>query len=422
MGVQYTPWMSAAAGDVAKAVQTRRDTRLEHAKQDLMGRALVDPAALEQLNALDAEAGMRVAEHIRKNKEASTQADMVQREAFGEELESFRDQVAGFPDASAAQVYAQPQLDRLHANYPELAQSHNVPKQFDESIYVESQTLAGANSDRERAGGPGLFEFQDPESGETYMARGQQIWDPVSNKSEVSWASGPDGKPLRAVSATHSPEQAGAVTYAKSREGERGSGQGERERDDINLGLDSAMSVPDLQRARELLDVVSTGGIQKHINDIQEYFGDNSVAVADMGELGTLLATDLMDKFSLMTGVLSESDMRLLQSMSSDTTRSTATNIRLLDNLMRRTERKVLRGLDRAREGGTASEISELERAARDLGLTEKEIKEGVVDPKAAGGAPSEQAIGIETQADYDALPSGAVYVDPDDGKKYRKP
>lgn len=28
----------------------------------------------------------------------------------------------------------------------------------------------------------------------------------------------------------------------------------------------------------------------------------------------------------------------------------------------------------------------------------------------------------ISTQAQYDALPSGALYVDPDDGKTYRKP
>lgn len=35
--------------------------------------------------------------------------------------------------------------------------------------------------------------------------------------------------------------------------------------------------------------------------------------------------------------------------------------------------------------------------------------------------APSGPA-SISTQAQYDALPSGALYVDPDDGKTYRKP
>lgn len=35
------------------------------------------------------------------------------------------------------------------------------------------------------------------------------------------------------------------------------------------------------------------------------------------------------------------------------------------------------------------------------------------------------QSIGVttpQTQAEYDALPSGAIYIDPDDGKRYRKP
>ncbi|MGG3814206.1 hypothetical protein ABEV34_21540 [Methylorubrum rhodesianum] len=41
---------------------------------------------------------------------------------------------------------------------------------------------------------------------------------------------------------------------------------------------------------------------------------------------------------------------------------------------------------------------------------------DGVTGPTAAGGIPAPR-----TQADFDALPKGAMYVDPSDGKKYRK-
>lgn len=38
------------------------------------------------------------------------------------------------------------------------------------------------------------------------------------------------------------------------------------------------------------------------------------------------------------------------------------------------------------------------------------------------GGQQTQQAASPTTQAEYDALPSGALFVDPDDGKTYRKP
>ncbi|MGI9252099.1 MAG: hypothetical protein ACR2PR_13085 [Pseudohongiellaceae bacterium] len=376
-----------------------------------------NPEALQELAQANPELAMQVEDQAMQRQQRERQGEQheaameANRRKFATEnrdlMQNLGAQIGAFDDFELAKGYADEQFMQLE----NIMGEGNVPiQELTPEAYEQFRELhkVVTGEDWERSGGPVLEEINGQP---TYVQK-------FVNPSTRDVASVPLGAE-RAITGWDV-ERRGDIKQTETREKTKE----ERLQENVDLALDAASGLPDLDRAMELLNTTSTGGLDTHINMIRQYFGDNSMEVADLGELQTLLANDLIDKFSLMTGVLSESDMKLLRSMSSDTTRSTATNIRLLENLRGRTERKILRGLQDARDGGRQFEIQRLQRAAEDLGLSDYEIETGEVqdDEDTAAEAAAGEVPSINTQAEFDALPSGAVYIDSEDGKRYKKP
>ncbi|MVS97887.1 hypothetical protein [Devosia marina] len=97
-----------------------------------------------------------------------------------------------------------------------------------------------------------------------------------------------------------------------------------------------------------------------------------------------------------------------------------------LSNEMLQTTRAAL-GLD-GLTANQASSLARLDQAIAQIESQERILREARTDGvDAIGGARPAPSSGNvlptpQTQADFDALPPGALYIDPDDGKQYRKP
>lgn len=367
----YTPFATQAMGRAGDIFKARREKRVNQLAQNAyMG----DPAALQELAAEDPQMAIKMEEQAAARKSRARQADLheqameAKRRKFAmENRELMTDlgaQIGAFDDFETAKGYADEQFSQLE----QIMGEGNVPLQeLTPEVYEQYRQLHDVvvGDDWERSGGPVLEEINGQP---TYV---QKFVNPKTQEVRSVPTS-----TERALTA-HDAQLRGEIKRSETRE----TTKEERLQTSIDKGLTSAEGVADLKRANELLTQVETGGMKAHASGIAQYFGLDADWTGNMGELRVLLAQDLIDKFSLMTGVLSETDMQLLRSIAAGTERSSVVNQRLLDRLIKRSERNVLRALDDAREGGRPSEVRELERAARDLGLSEYAIQTGDTSP-----------------------------------------
>lgn len=427
----YTPWAKEAMSSMGDAVVERGDRAREQERNQLASAAYMgDPEALQELAAVDPEMAMKVEAQSGQRSARERQAEAHQTAQTAAEsrlsteqlnrigtydkvMGSMIENVGNFDDFEAAKAYADQEGARLNELYGDLPDYQEV-QELTPEMYESAKAMAQAELDKKgwtRSGSTEVVEYTDPETGDSYMTRVQPFTDPKGNLMS-RYLMGADGKPMQAGTSYDAAQQ--EVIAGSKRRGTETEG---RNQDIVTGALEATVGIQDLQRAKELLEVVSTGGLKKNLNAVRQYFGDDSKSVADMGELQTLLAQDLIEKFSLMTGVLSESDMKLLESMSAGAGRSTATNMRLIDGVMRRTKRKVARGLDRATD---PRDRQELMQAAEALGIDVMEMEapdEG--DAPASAGASREDPLTVNRG---DPKPPSGTWAKLPDGRVIQVP
>ena len=398
----YTPFVTEMTGNALANLQEQKEG--EAAKAAYMGdpNALADLYQLNPAMAQSIDKDMRAQEqqklentrkaeiHQRQQTEAGRKWAMENRDL----MEDLAANVGRFDDYETAKAYADSQFAQL-AQIPEMG---DVPNQeLTPEMFEQFKQLAGGTTDRKPQGSHYLVRDDE---GTLYTA--SITLDDKGNvqRTVIDPKTGDEldqqGKNLTRVHQLDPVLAAQLATSEKRAESEEGRRQGE-----IEAGLNSIYMMPDLKRAEELLESVETGGLATDIDRIRRYFGDESMEVADMGELQVLLANDLISKFELMTGVLSESDMALLQSISAGTRAPAPVNSRLIKNVIRKAERKINLGSEAARATGSQFDI--------------KEFDAYLNPPKYTRDNPANPT----SKAEYDELPSGSYYMK--DGTLKRK-
>lgn len=162
------------------------------------------------------------------------------------------------------------------------------------------------------------------------------------------------------------------------------------------------------------------------------------------GELGTFFGGGVAEVMADIEGGLADVDLagqfdpnipaiEMMANLLAFQYAKTTTGERLSNEMLQQTRSAL--GLD-GLTANQASSLARLDQAIAQIESQEKILRTartGGVDAisgSAPAGAPAAAIPSTatnappvpQTQAEYDALPSGAVYVDPDDGKQYRKP
>jgi len=197
----------------------------------------------------------------------------------------------------------------------------------------------------------------------------------------------------------------------------------------IDRGLAAAESTATIRRAITLLDNVETGGISAISLAVQRKLG---IEGADEGELSNSLGKSVLSQLRETFGAaFTESEGARLERIEAGFGKSSATNKRLLQQALRIAERTSQRAIKAAKERGFDSEVADIEdlltftldiqpeitRTGGDQG----ETAPGATDqPAAAPAAAAAAAQEVTTQAEFDALPTGALFIE--NGQEFRKP
>lgn len=185
-------------------------------------------------------------------------------------------------------------------------------------------------------------------------------------------------------------EKGGAAESAK----EGGKGAAKTQRLLIDDGLDAVGEISNLQRTLELLDEVSTGGMQtKAALSLKQTFG---IEGADEGELSARLGKAVLGQLKATFGSqFTEREGARLERIEANFGKNTETNKRLIRDALNsviRTAKRGLRAAQKADDEFAVEEISmaleQLEAAKDDVGANDK----GGADQPAAGLSAEQQA------------------------------
>lgn len=172
----------------------------------------------------------------------------------------------------------------------------------------------------------------------------------------------------------------------------------ERQQTAINDAFSSVGSLPTINRALELLNSVETGGIDQASLRAKQLFGVES---ADEGELSNLLSKAVLSQLRNTFGAaFTAEEGKSLIRIEAGFGKSPAANIRLLKNARAIASRAVDRGIRAAKRAGQTEDVKELQRLKKD-------ILQPVTEASQAGQVPT-----VTTQAEFDALPSGATFIE----------
>lgn len=397
----YTPFAKEGMGAMGDVFEARRDRRTnELASRAYMG----DPGALQDLARRDPQLAMEVEQRSEGRAARERQAEQhaqamelggMQMTALNrqfinqnrEVLEDVSEAVGTLPDFESAKAFSDQQRQLFQELYGD-QEGFVMPPELTPEMYAQARQqheVALKGKGLESSGGPDVYEYTDPETGDAYMARAQVFKDGRGNVS-VKFVRGVDGKPLKAGTAYDV-----GLKRDLAAAGEGGKREEVRDQTVVDNALAATDALPSLRRAQELLETVQTGGIDATINNIREYFGDESAEVADFGELQTLLASDLLDSLSAFPGAISEGEREFLESVSAGASRNTEVNKRRINSIIRNSGVKIMRGLRQAEERGLEFEANILREAAKGLGL---------LDPEADTGGPPGSAPGAARQVE----------------------
>lgn len=128
----------------------------------------------------------------------------------------------------------------------------------------------------------------------------------------------------------------------------------------IDSGIEAADSVANIKRSIELLKDVKTGGFNNALFRAKQLFG---IEGADEGELSANLGRAVLAQLKPIFGAaFTAAEGERLERIEAGFGRSTETNLRLLENVLKTTERAARRGLAAAEDQGdtfTSEEIKE---------------------------------------------------------------
>jgi hypothetical protein len=129
----------------------------------------------------------------------------------------------------------------------------------------------------------------------------------------------------------------------------------------IQEGLDAAKGLPALKRTMQLLDTVETGGYDAFKLKAKKMFG---IEGADEGELSGNLGKAVLSQLKATFGsAFTEKEGQRLETIEAGFGKSSATNYRLIGNLMQLVESYVEKGIKRAEDMGDTATADELRQA-----------------------------------------------------------
>ena len=282
------------------------------------------------------------------------------------------------------------------------AEAAGIPKGSKE--YQDFMRYGGASG---QVGGSGSIRYSNGTIVQYLGSGGIRVLDPV--QGEITDPAAKQEALKLAVASK--PAEAGAIAQAQA----QAKGQEERAQDIITQGQAAADSTAVIRRALQLLETVPTGGFNRITLAAKRLFG---VEGADEGELsanlGKAVLAQLRDTFG---AAFTAQEGESLKKIEAGFTSSPETNKRLLNNSLRIAERAAQRAIRRAESRDDFETSSEIESALDfDLSGFNNELS-SIFEESEAGSLPM-----ITTQAQFDALPSGAQYIEDDSGTIYRKP
>ena len=210
-----------------------------------------------------------------------------------------------------------------------------------------------------------------------------------------------DSQPIN-VSTDKKPENVAAAELAKKTT----ASQVKRWDDQMSEGLQAADGIPILARSLDLLKAgIETGGLDALKLKASNFFG---VTGADEAELSANLGRAVLSQLRATFGAaFTEREGDRLAFIEASFGKSTKANIRLLEQLDRMARREAKRGIKAAKAAGD-DDMAQAIQEAIDFKLD--------IEPKEV------QIAKPQTEAAFNKLKSGDIYIDPDDGKQYRKP
>ena len=213
------------------------------------------------------------------------------------------------------------------------------------------------------------------------------------------------------------PAEAGAIATAT----ETAKGNVARGQEVIDSGRSAAKSIPQIKASLVLLDRIATGGVAGLGLRIRRALGGES---ADEGELAYNLRKQVLQQLKPTFGTaFTAREGDLLREIEASESRKTEANVRLLSNLLEALQLDAEIGRSRAlgmEDTPTVREIDSYLNAQ--LGANASGIFNEIYQEQNPSSASGGSLPMITTQAAFDALPSGAQYIEDDSGTIYRKP
>lgn len=199
---------------------------------------------------------------------------------------------------------------------------------------------------------------------------------------------------------------------------EIGKSEEERQTDIIDKGLVAAESIPNINRGIQLLDQVKTGGIDSVALSAKRFFG---VEGANEGELSYRLSKAVLSQLKSTFGAqFTAAEGDKLDRIEAGFGKSPAVNRRLLQQAFLMAKQKANRAKIAAKRRNDDATVEEIDNWLN-FDIT-KEMEAPTEQTPQSAPMQGEQMPQINSKAQYDALPSGAEYINANNGKKYRKP
>ena len=187
----------------------------------------------------------------------------------------------------------------------------------------------------------------------------------------------------------------------------------------VNTGRDAQKSLPNYERGLELIKTVETGAFEKTKNEFKKYalsagFDVDVDKIASFEELAPIFGKFLFEGIQQTKGSVSDKEMQVFERINANYGFTTEGNRRLLEFGKQKAEREIeiAKIVKRMRING--DHPYDVQTAVDDY-IADNEIGTGLGDSNAQTDVAT-----VTTQEQFDALPSGAFYVE--DGQTYRKP
>jgi hypothetical protein len=287
------------------------------------------------------------------------------------------------------------------------AQAAGIPKGSPE--YEEFMRYGGATREE---GAKGLTRFVNGSyiqvtgtGNRVYDTSGTEVTDPAKRQEVIK--QGYDSGILRE----------GAIATAT----ETARGNVQRGQEVIDSGRSAAQAIPAIKSSLVLLNRIATGGVAGLGLRIRRALGGES---ADEGELAYNLRKQVLQQLKPTFGAaFTAREGDLLREIEASESRKTEANVRLLSNLLEALQLDAEIGRTRAlgmEDTPTVREIDSYLNAQ--LGANASGIFNAIYQEQNPSSASGGSLPMITTQAAFDALPSGAQYIEDDSGTIYRKP